>query len=227
MAIRDIIMAAAGSSGPPPPPGPVSIASGTRTPTLGTGAQSPFPAAGWTALQSSSVDDASRFWSFGGVTFTINNTAYTGAYVGSNQYVTFGSGSSAYSSLSASNPPYNKIHVCGADNSMQRVSYRNYTGFSRLRMEGRAATSGTPGSPNIVWEMTFVDPSLTPAGVQYVEVLVGTQLRTTGQGGVASTNAFYVNTARLAANTSYVFTGNATGTSWTASVGAHLDGVPY
>lgn len=227
MAVRDIIMAAAGLSAPPPPAG-VSIVSGTRAPTLGSFGQNPFPASGWTILQSTSVDDASRFWSLGGVIFTITNSNYTGAYVGSNQYVTFGAGSSSYSSLSATNPPYNKIFICGADNSMQRVTYTNqYTGFSRLRMEGRASTSGTPGSPNIVWEMTFVDPSLTPAGVQYVEVLVGTQSRTTGQGGVASTNTFYVNTARLLANRSYVFVGNATGTSWTSNIDSYLDGVPY
>jgi len=227
MAVRDIIMAAAAAAEPPPPSGPVSIVSGTRAPTLGSGAQSPFPASGWTALQSTSVDDASRFWAFGALTFTINNTAYTGAYVGSNQYVTFGAGSSSYSSLSASNPPYNKIHVCGADNSMQRVSYINYTGFSRLRMEGRAATSGTVGVPNIVWEMTFVDPSLTPAGTQYVEILVGLQSRTSGQGGVASNSSYYVSIGPVLANRSYVFVGNETGTSWTSNIDSYLDGVPY
>ena len=92
---------------------------------------------------------------------TFLGTSYSTIYVGTNHYVTFGSGSSAYSDLSATNPNLPKIMWCAADNSVQRIYYgvegsspnRTY----RVRVEGTASTSGTEGSPTMVNEYVFYE----------------------------------------------------------------------
>ena len=200
------------STGTPEPVGYTRVAV-NKSPTLGTAGHPTYPPVGWTGRQNATADDANL--SVSPIpTFTINNVNYTTVYVGSNNYLTFGSGASIYSNLSGSNPALNKIHVGAADNSYQRVStISSGANYTRIRYEGNAATSGTPGSPGIVWEATFFDMSKT-GNVPVVEILVGNHNRTTGQFGIASTSAYY-QTSTLLTNTSYVFVGNSTGTSWT------------
>jgi hypothetical protein len=146
--------------------------------------------------------------------------------VGSNTYLTFGSGSNNFSSLSASNPALNKIHLGAADNSYQRVAtISSGTDYTRIRYEGTASTSGTAGSPNIVYEATFFNKNKT-GGVPIVEVLFGNHSRTTGQAGIASTSTYYA-TYTQSANQSYVFVGYSTGTSWTIYTGYYMNGTGY
>jgi hypothetical protein len=201
-------------------------ASGTKAPTLGSGGTSWTPS-GWTSLRNANADDASVAVTMA-VTFTITSTAYGSCFVGSNSYITFGSGSSTFSSLSASNPALNKIHFGAADNSYQRVASRSVgTDYTRIRYEGNGSTSGTLGSPGIVAEITFFNPVKT-GSVQLVELLIGNHNRTNGQFGIASSSAYYANgTGTLTANQSYVFEGNLTGTSWTLHSSAFVSGTDY
>lgn len=82
-------------------------------------------------------------------------------YPGTNTYITFGGGSSAFSSLSFSNPALRKIMISCADNSCQRLYYgtegsspnRTY----RIRYEGNDATTGTLGAPGMVYEAVFYE----------------------------------------------------------------------
>lgn len=88
-----------------------------------------------------------------------NGTSRSSVFVGTNTYITFGSGSSAFSSLSGSNPNLDKIFVSSTDNSVQRI-YTGTLGVSPnrlfvIRVQGRNATSGTLGSPNMEWEWHF------------------------------------------------------------------------
>lgn len=204
-----------------------SIASGTKAPIFGAGGGT-YPPSGWTGLQNASADDASLSVALP-FTWTINNTGYTSVFVGSNTYITFGSGSSTYSGLSASVPALNKIHLGAADNSFQRVSsFSVNTGsqsYVRIRYEGTASTSGTVGSPNIVYEATFFNPSFF-GGKNVVEVLVGNHNRTTGQFGVANTTTYYAS-GTIAANQSYVFEGDSAGTLWTINTGFRVNGTDY
>lgn len=224
-----------GAGGPPPSP-VYTIQLGTKAPVLGAGAQSPFPASGWTTLISATGDDANTVVSLP-FTWTYNNTGYTSFFPNSNYYVTFGSGSNQFSGLSASSPPLNKIFFAGADNSWQRVStIVSGTDYRRLRWEGTAATSGTPGSPNMVYELTFFNPSLT-GGNPWIELLVGVQARGNNTVGVIS--GLYSSSAKLTggdlgpsnrgvtANQSYVMEGNSTGTSWTVHTGYNVGGTGY
>lgn len=88
-------------------------------------------------------------------------TTYSNIYVGTNSYVTFGSGSSVYAGISVSTPNLPKIMLCAADNSVQRIYYgvegttpnRTY----RVRIEGNASTTGVLGSPGMVSEYVFYE----------------------------------------------------------------------
>jgi len=129
---------------------------------------------GWTQVQNGSADDASKEISFGFNT-TFNGTAYPSVYIGSNTYLTFGSGSSLYSSLSANRPAIPGVHVCSADNSYQKVFHKlDSVGVMRVRYEGTASTSGTVGSPNIIYEAVFY------SGQSYFDIHVGTHARCGG-----------------------------------------------
>jgi len=147
-----------------------TLTAGTKSPTLGAGGHGTYPPSGWTGWNNGSVDDS--FVTITIPTFTINSTAYTTAYVGSNTYITFGSGSTNYSGLSASNPALNKIHMGSSDNSYQRVSsISSGTDYTRIRYEGTASTGGTVGSPNIVYEATVLDGSKNVASYTIFELL--------------------------------------------------------
>ena len=123
-------------------------------------------AAGSTNLLSYSLDDGYRSLSIPWNT-SYNGYSYSGSsvYFGTNSYITFGGAYTTYSNLSQSNPYVRKILV-GADDNSAQYMVRLTEGTSpnrvhRVRFEGRNSTSGTVGSPNIVWEAQFFenDPS--------------------------------------------------------------------
>ncbi|MCX5985102.1 MAG: hypothetical protein NTX54_01090 [Chloroflexi bacterium] len=197
---------------------------GTKAPVYGANGGAYPPTASWSGLFNSNADDANIAITI--PSFTIASTAYTTAYVGSNTYITFGTGSNNYSSLGASNPAYPKIMIGASDNSYQRLSsLASGTDFVRIRYEGNASTSGTAGSPNIVYEATFFDPAKT-GGLPTVEVLFGAHGRASGITMIASASTSYV-TFTIVANQSYVFVGNATGTSWTVYTGYYVSNTGY
>ena len=114
------------------------------------------------------------------------NTAYSGwststVYVGTNNYLTFVGGSNSYS-VSPDTPGLPKIFIQSGDNSVQRVYYgtegtapnRTY----RVRSEGTNATSGTAGSPNMVYEAVFYE-----AHPERVDIHTGQLARTNGISG--------------------------------------------
>jgi len=114
-------------------------------------------------------------------TVTYLGVDYTTIYVGTNNYLTFGSGSTNYSGLNATNPYLPKIMWSCDDNSVQRIYYgvegtapsRSY----RVRVEGSAGVSGTLGSPTMVCEYVFYEQN--PA---QIDLQCGTNARkTTGQ----------------------------------------------
>jgi hypothetical protein len=92
-------------------------------------------------------------------------------YPGTNTYITFGGGSSAFNGLSFSNPAFRKIIMSSADNSCQRIYYgtegsspnRTY----RIRWEGTNSTGGTIGSPNMVYEATFYEASPSQIDIHF------------------------------------------------------------
>lgn len=188
---------------------------GTASPTLGAGGAT-HPPVGWNVLLSGDEDDAfvqSTGWTFN---FTIDSTAYTAATIGSNTYLLFGGLSTFYTGLSESVPPFSKIHFGSSDNSFQRVYDKaeviEGVSVHRIRYEGTANFGGDPGSPNIVAEFTFCQPF--PDGRQLIELRVGSHQRTSGPFMIASATTAYASST-ITENSSWVFIGNSTGTSWT------------
>jgi len=206
---------------------------GTKAPSLGAGAQSPFPAAGWSTNVSASADDANFNLTFP-FNFIFNNTTYTSAWPASNDYITFGAGSIQFTGLSAANPPNDKIMITAGDHSWQRVSSITDSVSSRwvrYRFEGTSTTSGTPGSPTQVYEVTFFSSTFT-GGFPVVEILMGVRQNGTFLSGIYSSTALLTggtmaSNTGLAANQSYVLVGNATGTSWTVYTGYYVGGTSY
>lgn len=210
-----------------------SIANGTKSPDLGNGAQNPFPASGWTSIVSSSEDDSYREVALP-FTWTFNSTGYTSFFPTSNFYITFGTGTGQYSGLGPSSPNYDKIFFGGKDNSWQRVStFEEGDKYLRLRFEGQSSTGGTPGSPGIVYELTFFNPIYTN-GENWLELLVGDN-NMPGQGisGIYSQTSqltggqIVAGNVGVAALQSYVLQGNSTGTSWTVHTGKYVGGTEY
>lgn len=142
--------------------------------------------------------------------FTVSflGLTYSTVYVGSNSYLTFGTGSSNYSGLSGSNPPYPAIQISSGDNSFQRVYYgygTNAGGAYVIRYEGNGYTSGTPGSPGMVWEVWFRN------GSTQIDIHVGVNNKgTNGTYGISNGSAYIMqpielrqsnNSIRLTVNT--------------------------
>lgn len=196
-----------------------SIVYGTRLPIYGSNG-GPYPPPGWTGLQNSSVDDGFLSISLP-FTFYIAGSGYTTTYIGSNTYLTFGSGSTQFTGLSASNPPYPKFMFGAYDNSYQRVSTYTYgIDYVKIRYEGTRAFSGVVGSPTIVLEITVFNP-INFGGNSVLELLVGTHNSLYGVANVASSSTAYA-TYTLIPNQSYVFQGNDNGTSWTIYTGYNV-----
>ena len=94
-------------------------------------ASSTYP---WNTLQNANADDAYTTvyaWQYA-LTVNFSVFGFTGTntcYVGSNSYITWSSGSTAYSSLSATNPALNKIFIDAGDRSYQKVMRAGYLVF--------------------------------------------------------------------------------------------------
>lgn len=91
------------------------------------------------------------------------SNSYDRVYVGTNMYLTFGSGSTIYYNIGATQPPLPKILVSAADNSIQRIYYGT-EGVAPNRtfcivIEGDAAFIGTLGSPGMKLQYTFYEAS--------------------------------------------------------------------
>jgi len=146
---------------------------------------------GWNALITANCDDCNTLLSFpASFTTTFNGNSYSGTYVGSNTYFTFGSGSSNYASLSASNPNIPGVHMCAADNSWQLVVWRSENNGNnfRFRYEGTNSVSGAGGSPNIIYEVVFYK------GQPYFDVAIGGNARCPAGSSGATNGSSYLAT---------------------------------
>lgn len=174
-----------------------TILTGTAGVLLGT--------TGMTEDVSSYADDANFQitmpfnFPFYGVTKTV--------YVGSNSYVTFGAGSSAYLSLSCT-VPGKALMIQAADNSWNKLYHKNNgNGSVRIRYEGRN-TSGS-GATNMTWEVTLYDDGK-------IMLVNGSNARTGGVNNINNgANDAYCLVYTFAENQSFVF--EPTGSGATAS----------
>lgn len=209
-------------------PSSYTITPGTVAPKLGTTSTVIWPpttGGTWVNMQRSSTDDSSISIPFP-FTWTFNGTGYTGCYIGSNAYITFGGGSSSYSGLSASNPALNKIMMNAGDRSYQSVAYLSTANYVRIRYEGAAGTSGTVGASTCIYEVVFINPTNT-GSVPTVEFRFGSWANSGGVTGIYSSSAALTTTGTFAASgiSSVVLQGNSTGVTWTSYPANYIYGI--
>jgi hypothetical protein len=198
------------------------ISSGTVAPLLGAVPATSF--VGWTRAVNANGDDTNVSFGSWPFTFYLAGTGYTACFPGSNGYATFGSDSSNYGSLSASNPAFPKLMFGAGDLSWQRLYRQTGNGYARFRWEGHSTTFGaTPGTSTRIVEVTFWQSD----GVfQLIEVRTGNFASpgSTQPFMVASASTAYASATTLGANQSWVFKGNADGTSWTLFADSYVVG---
>ena len=154
---------------------PVSASVTSITPALST-------TTGWTSSTAPTTgNNDDGFWTLS-LPFNISylGTSYNTIYVGTNFYLTFGAGSTVWSTVNQTSPNLPKIMWGAADNSVQRIYYTT-EGVTpnrtfRVKIEGAAGTAGTLGSPTMVCEYVFYEA--TPS---QIDLQVGpTARKTTG-----------------------------------------------
>jgi len=210
-----------------------AVVTGTSAPAHGSTSNG-TSITGWTDLWTSNKDDGFVNIPLG-FNWTIASTAYNSVYVGSNNYLTFGSGSSRYNNYSfttfnSENPAARILMTMTSDNSYQWVNYKQFTGtsgnveYTRIRFEGNSSTSGSVGGGNIVWECTFFNPLYTQ-NLPQVEFRCGSNGRgtskTMGIGGNNSQGAYTSHASLVNESVVYVAT-NTSGTAWTHNVGSKV-----
>ena len=185
------------------------LAFGTVAPVLGATTATSY--AGWTLDIDESIDDG--YSQFGGWPFslTLNEVAYNEVYIGSNGYLTFGAGSDEYGDIYFANPYLPKLLLGGGDRSYQRVFTKVGPDSVSLRWEGDYDTGASPGESTRFLEVTFFAPQ---GAEQFIEVRIGDFANPGGDFGLFTEDTELAS-GTIEANTSWVFTGNQTGTEWT------------
>jgi hypothetical protein len=215
------------STGTPEPTG-AAIVSGIEAPTYGN-TSTGVTQSGWTAVITNTQDDANTLIPLG-FNMTIYGATYSGVYVGSNDYVTWGSGQNAYNNYNFTTWGVPKLlHNMTSDNSWQYLQYKQFTGYTRIRFEGNASTSGTVGSGNIVWEMTIVSPEFSASGKTLIEVRTGINGRGTARTqGIGNSDGTVVTSHASQQYDSVVYEAvDASASDWTAYLSYHLEGIDY
>ncbi len=170
-----------------------AIASGTK-PQLGTTDMS--------LLYSGNEDD-----NFIGVGLPFNfrfyNNNYSTAFVGTNTYITFGSGSTQYLSLSLNpaGPPLPAFHLGSGDHSWQQLWARSTSNTCRIRYVGVNSAGGF--GTQIIYEITFFRQLRADDDI-YVELVVGTHGKTNGPFGMTNGGTTATNFGTVSQNSSYV-----------------------
>ena len=144
-------------------------------------------------------------WSMPEFPISFNGTTYNEVHVGSNSYLTFGGGSTAFSNLGSSNPGLPSVHICAGDWSYQTVQVRVDNSVTpnqmRIRYQGTASVSGG-STPTMIYEAVFF------RGMSYFDLLIGTNNACSVFSSKLLTNGSSVSTSvSFAANTNWRITG--------------------
>jgi hypothetical protein len=186
--------------------------SGTAAPLLGASPANTY--SGWSLVFDTYSDDGSTAFAGWQFAITINNVTYSGCFASANNYITFGSSSDAFQSLSQSSPSLPKIHLASMDGSYQRVYTQTAAAFSRVRIEGsqdRDTAAPDAGYSDRITEVTFWKPGTSK---QLIEVRTGDFSGVSQPFMIANASTAYASATTLGSNQSWVFEGNLTGTSW-------------
>jgi hypothetical protein len=157
----------------------------------------------------------------------IGLSTYSSCYFDSNTYITFGGYAGIGTFLAEDWPPLAKIFFGSGDHSMQALLRKNGTDptgepYVKLRYEGTANTSGTPGSPTIVLEVTFYRPLVSYNNREtWIEVRVGVHAAQSGLFMIATEDTALASSS-IAPNTSWVLRCQHGGSSWTMTSNRYI-----
>ena len=147
--------------------------SGAASATVSSLTYNPLGAASLTPTTTLTFGDTDDGWFALTVPWTVTylGTGYTNIFVGTNFYVTFGTGADDFS-VTASVPNFPKIMISAEDGSIQRI-YSGTEGTApnrtyRIRSEGTNTVGGTVGSPTKVYEMVFYENTPTQIDLHVV-----------------------------------------------------------
>lgn len=198
--------------------------SGTAAPLLGAGQVTPSSATagGWSLIFDDTDDEGKVEAATMPFSVTVDGTGYTSVWVTSNAYLTFPDAAVVYQSLSASQPSVRKLHIGADDFSYQRVYIKSGGGAFRIRWEGNSSYSAGAGNSNRFFEVSFYEP--LASGTQYIEVRSGNTAGGTSGPFMLCNNTTALASGSFAANQSWVYEGNASGTTWTLYTGEHVEG---
>lgn len=174
--------------------------------------------AGMTQIINACVDDGNILVTFP-FDFFLNDIPYLDWYIGSNAYITAGTGSSVYTPLNAGSPPFSKFMVNANDGNYQAIYQKSGLNYVRVRFEGNSAY-GTCNAKNTIYEITFYR---TTVNYEYVQIVFGNQGVTNGQFAVGTDTTYYASTT-VTANSSYVFYSTNGGKKWTILPGYSITG---
>ena len=204
-----------------PPSSGFSVSDGNAALILGDAAAS--SPSGWAQIHSGYGDDDFVQTGNFGFTFGLNNQTYTSCFVGSNGYATFGAGSTEYDPITYQNPALPKLLFAPGDRSYVAVYTKTFTVSTfpcfGIRWEGAGQYSITAANTFIEFYFVKTDSN------QYIDVRFGA-LNSDWSGTdnlLVATENTALATATRTANTSFVFTGNPSGTTWTVQSGKHLN----
>ena len=201
--------------------GAYPVMDGSRFPRLGTTPATVYT--GWTRW----------FYAANGGTlpsgfampFSVNFSAnsYNYIYIHRSSFITFGSNSTATSGFSASVPSVNKIHIEPLAGYIQAIYYQSNEAYFRIRVEGDVTFNTQPGSSDLIYELTIINPAYTEG--QIIE------LRTAGTGYtnrngifmIAGPSVAFDSESDMQVGESWVFQGNDAGTSWTMNSYKYID----
>lgn len=159
---------------------------------------------------------------------TINSVSAPVLFFSGNTYITIGGlphqTPPATNQINQSSPSFSKILLGTGDNSMQQLLVKSGisgdgSSYYRVRYEGTDASTGTPGYPTIVLEITFYEPREN--GDQWIGLRVGPHARADGLFMIASQTQSLAS-ATLTPNSSWVFIGNSAGTSWSMTSNRYI-----
>lgn len=173
--------------------------------------------AGMTTIVDVVQDDASISIGDTGFDVPIYGSLYrSNIFVGSNGYITFGFGSSAYSGLSRTNPGRGLL-VSAADHNWVFVAVKADPGKFRVRWEGQAFRSSDLTSV-FIWEATFFPDGVIQLALDRIPITSGVSTLTKGDN--VTFNDYAPNTGNNP--NSFVFLPNdAAGNSHTVQTGSY------
>lgn len=195
---------------------PAGVVFSTKTPELGSGGASPWPPSGW----ATDVNWNSYGYGIGHyLPFYFQFLNYSG-----NNYIVYCNNgmisNTAYNlcNQTSYSTAYPAKYSIGANMmSCQRMAHKTgpNNSYYKIRFEGTYNnTSGTPGLPNVVVEVTFFNPNITGDNA-VMEIVTGTFPGNTGlyvdDGGMDVVQ--WIKNAPLESNQSYVIYSNYYGTS--------------